>query len=543
VTLAEPGTYFMGLDLTPPSIAYQDERIVAGDSTSVRFKVADNVHNLLFNVKRTDDSSMNRSLQAVFSDSVLSFSLKHPPGMLKPLGVHLSVSDYRNVSSFPGDGNPWLPLSQRLKDVQGPAVWRIGANPESPHDLVGIPFAARPPLTLADLSPGGRVAGYVFDQGLDAYRRLDPKDTLAPGKAYWIASPARIAGFKRASADIAPRGTARFTVKLRTGWNQVSNPHLETLYWPFARHLGDYYLLSPVKGLWSYVPGDPRTYAETDELLPWRGYYVFNHKGDTTIELSYKPFPKPALGKQASWAAAPASISLAFGDAPAVRLGASVHGSDGLGFEDEGALPGLFAKDRFRAVRQGRGLASDWVRMERDKVLEWRVLPSLGREDDLAPSLRVLEQSLPDGYEAWAVSHARGMKFPLRTGEAVPVSGMAGDTLLVIAGPAGKLSGDPRLARMRQAAPELGARIVRSPRGPELRLDLPGRTDVRATLWTLRGARIGRLERRLPSGSYRFHLRGDFNGTAPGTGVHFLRVELRGEDRTKVLALKVFFRD
>jgi hypothetical protein len=71
---------------------------------------------------------------------------------------------------------------------------------------------------------------------------------------------------------------------------------------------------------------------------------------------------------------------------------------------------------------------------------------------------------------------------------------------------------------------------------------------VRATLWTLQGARIGSLERRLPSGSYRFHLRGDFKGTvsasgAPCTGIHFLRVELRGEDRTKIQALKVIFRD
>jgi hypothetical protein len=547
VTLSEPGTYFMGLDVAPPVIEYLEERFVAGDSTSVRFKVTDNVHNLLYDLKRGDDPAKNLSLQAVFAGADLSFTLKHAPGVLKPLGLQFSVSDYRNVSSFPGDGATWLPLAQRLKDVQGPSVWRIGADQDDPHDLVGIPFSANPPLTLADLGPGGRVAGFVYDQAAGKYRRMGPQETLVPGKAYWIASSTRIDGFKRASAEIAPRGSARFTVTLKTGWNQVSNPHLDTLYWPFARHLGDSYRLSPVKGLWSYVKGDPRVYVESDLLLPWRGYYVYNHKGDTTIELSYRTIPRPAI-KEAAWAAAPAAMSLVFGDAPALRLGASVRSSDGLGFEDEGDLPGFSARDRLRAVRQGRGLASDWVRLERDKVLEWRVLPSLGRKDAAAPSLRVLEQSLPEGYEVWALSHVRGMKFPLKQGESIPVSGLDDDTLLIIAGPAAKLSADARLRRMPEAAPEFGARIAPSIGGPELRLDLPDRTDVRATLWTLRGRRVGGLERRLPPGRYRFRLAGDFTGpvSAPGTrstGVHFLRIEMRGQDQAKVLALKVLFRD
>src|SRR6185369_11483321 len=94
-------------------------------------------------------------------------------------------------------------------------------------------------------------------------------------------------------------------------------------------------------------------------------------------------------------------------------LGADAASRDGLGTEDEEALPQR--GNRFlRANREGSSLASDWVRLDHKGVQRWRV--EFGSAGDSLPSLRIAELSLPEGDEAWAFSPTRKLKFPLLPG-------------------------------------------------------------------------------------------------------------------------------
>src|SRR4051812_24628320 len=87
-----------------------------------------------------------------------------------------------------------------------------------------------------------------------------------------------------------------------------------------------------------------------------------------------------------------------------LRLGADPASQDGLGIEDEEALPQR--GDRYlRAMRDGRALASDWVRLDHGKVQSWRV--EFGSAGDSLPSLRIADLALPEGDEAWAFSASR----------------------------------------------------------------------------------------------------------------------------------------
>ena len=69
---------------------------------------------------------------------------------------------------------------------------------------------------------------------------------------------------------------------------------------------------------------------------------------------------------------------------------------------------------------------------------------------------------------------------------------------------------------------------------------------MRATLWTLRGASLGELERDLPGGHYRFRFAEDFRRRVarPAAGVHFLRLEISAPGaRPAYITRKVIFKD
>lgn len=555
VSLGEAGTYFMGTDTATPIITYLGETQDDTGATLVRFKVEDNVFNLLHNAKRSDNPLANVSDGQVFSGSGLEFRLKHPAGSLKALTLQLSATDYRNVAFCPPGGQSFLPLSQKLTNIQGPDIWRVGLDRVKPYDLVGIPVQLNPPLTVADLGDpktGVRVEAYVFVNpagaaGAGTWRRLGQAEALVPGQAYWLGSRSRVKGFKRASAITAAQGLRKFTVALRHGWNQVANPHLEPLYWPFPRHLDTLYISSLVKGLWAYAPESPAKYLERDVLEPWQGYFVYNHGRDTLIELSSRPLAKPARWQEGTVSPFRASLSLTFGDAPAVRLGATLETRDALGHEDEGALPALEAQYALRAVREGRGLSVDLIRFEPDRILQWRILPRLSPGSAPAagnlPAVKVLARGLPEGYEAWGISRARAMKFKLSEGDSLPVSGLPDDTLIVAAGPAAKLAEWDLLKRLAEEAPSLDLRVGSRAGVPEFRLDLPAAARISATVWSLRGTSLGALDRNLAAGRYRFTF-ADFRGgqPQPAPGVHFLRVEIRSQGRIMHLARKIVFR-
>jgi hypothetical protein len=534
------GTYFMGLDTARPRIKYITEAYDPLDSTRVTFEVTDNVANLNYGVNRNDDPSRAAFDQFVFSGQQVSAQLKHPAGVLKPLYVQVIVSDYHQAGYFPPDSTTMLSLSQKLGAVKGPPAWKIGSHAKSLYDFVGVPLALDPPLSLKALralNPGVVIEGAEYDNASRKFRSLAEDAPVKAGQGYWIGARSPIASLSLPKAATLPHGSGTFSVFLRHGWNQVSNPHLETLYWPFARSLAAYKTF-PIKGLWGWdaALAEP-DYVESDSLLPWRGYFVLNNLGDTLVPLSTRAAPRQASHAKAS-ADGEVRLSLGWGARAPLNLGADFASRDAVGLEDEEALPRRGAR-YLRAVREGKALVSDWIRLERDGIQRWNV--SLGGEGDSLPSLRVGDAELPDGYEAWALAPARGMKFRLAAGSEIPPSGLAQDSLIVVSGPKEKLAALDLLNALSLAAPALDVKLATAPGGFRLRLDLPAKARIRATLWTPDGARQGTLTAGpLAGGRYEFGFAEDFSGRPARLtpGLYFLSVECQGPDLKTRLSRK-----
>ncbi|MBW8887870.1 MAG: chitobiase/beta-hexosaminidase C-terminal domain-containing protein [Fibrobacteres bacterium] len=540
------GTYFMGIDTLPPTIAYAPESFDEKDSTRVGFTIHDNVSNLSYNLNRNDDSTRDVSGGFLSSDQAIAAQLKNPAGVLKPLFVQLIVTDYRQTAYFPaGDAHAMLPLAQRLSPLQGPAAWKIGARANSLYDFMAIPLDLNPPLTLDGLralNPKAQIEATGYDGSAKKFSALAGGTPLQAGQGYWIAARSPVTSLRMDHAETSRgNGKATFTIVLHKGWNQISNPHLETLYWPFSRAL-DTYRSFTIKGLWGYDPAlATPDYVQSDSLVPWRGYFVYNYNGDTAVPLLTRPatsiMPAPPAGKSA--AAGRIQLAMGWDGRTSLRLGADAGSQDGLGTEDEEALPQR--GDRFlRAMRDGRALASDWVRLDGGVVQRWRV--EFGSAGDSLPSLRIADLSLPAGDEAWAFSASRKMKFPILPGAEIPASGLSRDSLIVVAGPKDKIAALDLTKEFSAIAPELDAKVTMAPDGFRLRMALPSRAHIRATAWSLRGTRLGTLTTgMLSEGTYDFAFGKDFSDRPArlDPGMYVLLVEVRGQDLSARLSRKV----
>ncbi|MDB5106889.1 MAG: hypothetical protein JWP91_4578 [Fibrobacteres bacterium] len=543
VTLSQAGTYFMGIDIAPPVIRYVGESFDGSDSTRVSFQIDDNVSNLSYDLKRNDDPTRNLSQQFVFSGQDLSFKLKNPPGSLKPLYVQLIVTDYQLASFYPRDPGTMLSLSQKMGPLKGPNAWNLGSS-TSLYDFISVPLALDPPLTLEAIrsaNPGTVIEGAAWSEAIGNYVAIDGHETIRPGQAYWLGSRSRVSSLSLPSATTLPQGTGTFSVFLKHGWNQIANPHLEELWWPYSRNLVEAYKGFPIKGLWEYSTaiGD---YLETESLKPWRGYYVYNYLEETTVNLSPRPVTVWAMKKPG--AGRGISLSLGWGATRTLSLGADYASADALGLEDEYALPRRNNGPSMRAIRGGRGLVSDWIRLSQDGIQEWKIAMS-GSGDSLPP-LRILGQDVPEGYETWAVSPSRSLKFRVTAGREIPSSGLAQDTLLVFSGPKEKMAAFSLLRDMALAAPTLDLNVSAVPGGFLMRMALPSKARIRATVWGLDGTRKGELALGpLSEGSYGFSFAGDFRNR-PGRlppGMYFLSLEVQGQGLHSRLTRKIILQD
>lgn len=546
VTFNEGGVYFMGKDVQPPKITYLlPEEFDKQDSTIVRFRVEDNVANLSYDLTRSDSVELSLVQEPFFAPGILEIKMKNKPGTFKPLYLQLAVHDFQLNSYVPDDQNAMMPLSQNIRnEIKGPAVWKVGTSSDDAWDLISIPFNFTPTLKLGDL---GAVAGGQVNDDDTTYHRMGRGDSLTPGAGYWVGAASTINSFSHPAGIIAPRGPGKYKIKLKRGWNQVGNPSMERMYWPVPRYedpsshtLRDSYAHTLVKGLWLYKGND--RFDPSDTLAPWRGYLVYNYGGDTLVELASQPIPRTGLQKPA--AAGGPVLSLSWGRAQPVTLGSSLFASDRAGLEDEAELPAR-GGPRLRALRDGRRLSCDWVRFARGEVLSWRVGLAAGGNTQVTAPLRADFLSLPAGYEAWAVSESRDMKFRLVAGAEIEPSGLPQDTLLVVAGPAAKLAELGLLNGKRAQAPaDFDAKVIPEAAGFSLRLSLPARCDVRARLWDARGARLAEfLPGSLAAGSYRFSF-GDFRRLAatPAPGIYFLVLEMRGASSSARMIKKVLLR-
>jgi len=438
-----------------------------------------------------------------------------------------------------------LPLAQRLSPLQGPAAWKIGARANSLYDFMAIPLALNPPLTLDGLralNPKAQIEGAGYDGNAKKFTALAGGTQLQAGQSYWLAAHSPITSLHMDHAETSHgNGKATFTIALHQGWNQISNPNLETLYWPFSRAL-EFYRNFTIKGLWGYdaALANP-DYVQSDSLVPWRGYFVYNYNGDTVVPLLTRPpnsiMPASPAGKSAS--AGRIQLAMGWDGRASLRLGADPASHDGLGTEDEEALPQR--GDRYlRAMRDGRALASDWVRLDGGEVQRWSV--EFGSAGDSLPSLRIADLSLPDGDEAWAFSPTRKLKFPILPGAEIPASGLSHDSLIVVAGPKDQIAALDLTKEFSAVAPELDAKVTMAPDGFRLRMALPSRAHIRATAWSLRGARLGTLSTgMLSEGTYDFAFAKDFSDRPArlGPGMYVLLIEVRGQDLSARLSRKI----
>ncbi|MBW8890015.1 MAG: chitobiase/beta-hexosaminidase C-terminal domain-containing protein [Fibrobacteres bacterium] len=531
-TLDAPGLYFLAIDTAAPVLRFAGETFASGDSTRVVVTIEDNVQNLALDMERSDDSSANFAGREVNPVLVLAVNAKNPPGAPRPLTLKLRVSDHTRTTAFPADGSAYAMAQKLSAGARSPAVFRIGDDPKFPWDLIAVPLATETPLTLAQLrkanaAPG--LTGSVLNPATGKYRALADNETLASGASVWLAAPVSLPSLAFPALQTATRGGASaWKLTLHPGWNQVADPDLAPLWWPVTRTYPESYQASPLKGLhaWDAAAG---SYVHAEVLEPWRGYFAYFYGSrDTVINLLERapdPPPSPApAGPAAKRSGSGIGLRLAWPQGPDLQLGASEGAADGFGPEDEARPPALDpAGTRLFSDRGGARLETDIARWRPGAVYTWKVVAGLsaraaakaasrqGNPDaspqgntDVTGSLAAGAEFLPPGYAAWAVSASRGLRFPIPSdgsAAALPWHPGYADTLEVMAGPAAEL--EASLADVPLKTGPFAARVLPSPGGYLLRMELPAAARVRLTLFSLDGRAVEDRFLDLPAGRYR----------------------------------------
>jgi hypothetical protein len=536
--ITAPGTYFLAADTMAPVISYSGESFTAEDSSRLVISIQDNVSNLLLDMERSDSKASNFTGREITSTLVLTVSLKNPDGSILPLTIRLTADDHSRKSVFPPDGSLY-PLAQRFtKPVRTPAAFRIGTSASEPWDLVSIPLATTPPLTLAQLRKNNEVAdleGATYDAKAGNYRFLSLNEPLLPGASVWLASSASLPFLVFPGLQTNNRaGAGGHKLTLRPGWNQVANPTMDTLYWPVTRGFPDVYDLSQVKGLHGWNAGTGE-YAHAEILEPWRGFIAY-YKGtrDTIVTLLDRPvtFPAPVkAGKSAAGNAAfrPASgfyfrLNLAGGNS--IRLGASPSAADGIGMEDESQPPARSGNaPRLFSARRNHRLETDMMRWTRGGLYSWKIVAGLPArntgETPASMSATAEGFSLPEGYSAWAVSSKRGLRFPLGQGGGIPLHPGFTDSLDVIAGPTAEV--ESRLSSIPRSVETFSARVAAAAGSLSLHLSLPKAARLRLNLWSVEGRVLETDALDLPEGVY--HLVRDRRGQGYPAGIYVVSLE------------------
>jgi hypothetical protein len=538
-TLDAPGLYFLAIDTAAPVLRFAGETFASGDSTRLVVTIEDNVQNLALDLERSDDTSANFSGREVNPVLVLAVNAKNPPGAPRPLTLKLRVSDHTRTSAFPADGSAYAMAQKLSAGARSPAAFRIGDDPKFPWDLIAVPLATETPLTLSQLrkanaAPG--LSGSVLNPATGKYRMLADDETLAAGASVWLAAPVSLPSLAFPALQTATRGgSSAWKLTLHPGWNQVADPDLAPLWWPVTRAYPESYQASPLKGLhaWDAAAG---AYAHAEVLEPWRGYFAYFYGSrDTVIDLLGRA-PDPPLSAASAAPSAPAAkrsaagigLRMAWANGPDLQLGASEGAADGFGPEDEARPPALDpAGTRLFSDRGGARLETDIARWRPGAVYTWTVVaglsaraaakaaspqgnpdatgsPAAGAGHTSGASLSAGAEFLPPGYAAWAVSSSRGLRFPIPgdgTAANLPWDPGYADTLEVMAGPAAEL--EASLADVPLKTGPFAARVLPSPGGYLLRMELPAATRVRITLFTLDGRAVEDRLLDLPAGRYR----------------------------------------
>jgi hypothetical protein len=522
------GDYFWARDTLPPRIHLAGTGSRGTDSLQTRVVIEDNVAALQGKISFWNGGQDSLGWWSSAAGEVLEFTVPAPADPETPLEVRFSATDQSRVSQYPSSGA--LTLARPLAPMAAPLGLKAGLK----WKMAGMPMIADAPLTLSDLaamSGTGPLYAAVWrstpapDTG---YLILKDKDALPSGTGFWLASEGNAPSLNfPASRALASDSDGLFTLKLERGWNLVTCPAFRPLAWPVSVRDGEAYLRSPLKPLYGFADTG---YTRPDSLRPWEAYYVYYDK-DTLVRVGMDaPRVADGIPPAKGAAAMPRSglhLGLSAGGGIALSLGAAGFARAGLGVEDERQPPGLGTRVSASLAREGRALATDYVAWDPSRAMAWTLI---ARGQPAGAGFTVAGADLPEGYQAWAVSPARRLKWRLEPGGIIPVTG--DDTVAVYAGTPAALAAVADLARGREAAGAFAARLHAAGGGLELILDLPASARLDVRVWSARGESLGGFGGRdLAPGRHAF----GWNALSPGRGplpqgIYHIEIRARGSD-------------
>ncbi len=538
-TITIAGNYFLGNDIVPPTVTYLQESILSTDSTQAEFLVNDNVINVLYSLQRSDAPSRNISQKVLLTPDTLMPTLKNPEAFYEPLSVIIIVDDHRNTIRSPANSGAWQ-LGQKLAGIQSPAIFHIGeklvqlnnkTKTTLPWDLVSFPIDPIEPITFAQLAITNLgVAQFNPTIGSDGgLERLKPKDSWSVGKGYWLAST------KPHNSLILPPLTSHspslrtWKISLNIGWNLIGNPYPKKMYWPHSRK-GVTYPNSLIKAPWSFdFPN--QTYAKSDSLEPWKGYFVYSYVDSSVTLLSTPP---QSLSKMASNASPvyDVGLTLQYGAGSPVDLGTTSNAQVGLGIEDETALPSIASQAWLASLRNGKELQSDYIPFHPDSILHWDLVVHNPDPQSLAQAIQLQALALPPEYEAWIISPARGIRQAILDDGPGFVPAPESDTLSILIGSHQALEKSSLFNLSQANLPGFALRTFSKKHGFILQLDLPIQARVKGRLVQLDGRTVAFLKPKwLGAGHHTLVFNENFTGSSGelGRGLYFLWVEHTGK--------------
>jgi hypothetical protein len=554
--LSAGGEYFVGSDTLPPVIAFLSRDARSDDTTVLKLSVTDNIINPTCKIQ-SPGLAGGETTRKPGADGSVTVLLVSAAKDLKGLWYRASAGDFYNTGRLPADPVGKAYLSQYWNALNTPAVLLLGKQ-GAPWDMAGFPASAAAPLQWGKIrqdNPGADLNAMVWNDEDKTSHALEDSSMIKPGMAFWMRSgglrnSVALSGFS--TGETGSDGLFRMT--LHHGWNQVTSPLADKVYWPittaFSKN-GTGFLKAP----WRWV-AKKQDYDQVDSLEPWVGYFAYYYGfKDTVITLTTdaaKRLAKSGASGSGPEIADPArsvSIALDFGKLEPLFLGARSWAQDDAGAEDEPDLPAFQRSFNAWSQRGKRRLVTDLVKFG-DGIMHWSVVlddparvggkggkAGNSGEDVAAANIKVMEGALPAGFQAWAVSKARGMKFRLEPGMEMPWSGLAEDTLSIYAGPLAKLAGIPELSRAVTAVEAFGFAMERAADGMSLRVSLPWNSDLQAEIWSVSGRLLAQSRPgRLNPGVYRLPMAG---GSGSQTG--FLRIRLQGENGRQDFSRKVLW--
>jgi hypothetical protein len=527
------GSYFWARDTLPPSIRLISASAFDSDSAHAGFTIRDNVANPQVVLRIRTGKRDSLGWWSVSTGDTVSFTFPFGAAPDSPGEIRLLATDHARTSAYPTGAAEALTVGRPFPAIASPLALGVGLK----WKLVGAPLVPESPLTLGSLrerSAAPDLVGALWRTGEDespGYELLRDDDTLPSGRGFWLA--ARQASPKLIFPAASTPGSDSqgfFPIRLRRGWNIVTCPAFTALPWPVSRSDGESYLRSSFKTLHAF---NGNGYSIVDTLRPWEGYYVHFDGADTVVFVgpgAGRAQAKAGLAKNPAGAPKGGSASrmeLTFASAASIplKLGASDFAREGIGREDEMSPPPQGQPERIWIERDGAALVGDYVPLKASAVMAWTLVVR-GRPQ--GSGLDVGATVLPEGFQAWAVSPSRGVKYRLTGGMQLPTTG--DDTLRVYAGTAQALAGVGDLARGTEKPPAFDCALRGARGGFELTVNLPEAARVDVRIWTADGRQPAAVkEALLGAGRHAWSAFALTGRDAPlGTGVYLIEVTARG---------------